>query len=218
MKIRKREICTLLICIVSAVFFITVNSKNSFLYSFNNNADIHCFLTTSRCMLRGDILYRDVYEHRGTVNYYIYCIALLISKHSFTGMYIVEIVFFTVYLYFASKIAELFSERKVISVLTMVFSGLLAASLPFFSGGGESEEFTLPFLIIPLYIIIGHFNKHPDEKLSFSATAVTGVCFAVIFWIKYTLTGMFIGAVVGIVVVCVRRHKYKDIFIIINNS
>ena len=210
-KNKKSELCVLLLSIIFAVFFITVNSMDSFIYKFNVNPDQQCFITSARCMLRGDVIFRDVYEHRGTMNHFIYCIGLLISRTSFKGIYLLEILFFSVFLFYSAKTAKIFVRKGVISFLVMLLTGLFSSSLHFFYGGGESEEFILPFLAIPIYIFVRHFNESSGKRLTFREMASVGACFAVVFWIKYTLTGMYIGVFAAIIITGIKNKHKKDI-------
>lgn len=212
-KIKKKEYLTLLLCALCAFFFMTLNSRNSFLYKFNVNADQQCFVTTARCMLRGDVLFRDVHEHRGTINSLIYCVGLLITRRSFIGIYIIETLFFTAFLFFSAKIARALTDNRFIWWLTVLLTGFFATSFLPFCGGGESEEFVLPFLVIPIYITVQHFSSGSDKKFRFLEMASAGACFAVVFWIKYTLTGLFIGFVAAVIVYGIKHKHIKDIFV-----
>ena len=62
MSKKDNKLFLIFFCIILATILIAVNSMNSFLYKFNQSTDVHCFVTTARCMLRGDVLYKDVYE------------------------------------------------------------------------------------------------------------------------------------------------------------
>ena len=59
---RREKIYVILFSIILAFICISINSTHSMLYKFMEGQDVHCFITTARCMLRGDVLYKDIYE------------------------------------------------------------------------------------------------------------------------------------------------------------
>ena len=79
-------------CLILAFFCITINSKFSFLYTYHDVGDVHCFITVARCMLRGDVLYRDVYEHKGPLHYFLYYAGIGAAGGSTIGVYVIEII------------------------------------------------------------------------------------------------------------------------------
>lgn len=87
---------------ITAVGVITICSKSSPLYPFNDWVDSNVYMTIGRGMLKGRIPYRDLYEHKGFIIYAIHALAALISRTSFLGVWLLEIAaafffFITVY-------------------------------------------------------------------------------------------------------------------------
>jgi len=79
----------LIILIVSAVVTITVVSTCSPLFPFNPWDDANCFFTLGRGIIHGKVPYRDLYEQKGPLLYFLYALAALISEKSFTGAWII---------------------------------------------------------------------------------------------------------------------------------
>lgn len=70
------------------------------------------FLSVGREILNGKVIYRDLFEHKGPLTYFIHAAAALISETSFLGIYLIEIVSLTVFLIFAYKTALFFTNRQ----------------------------------------------------------------------------------------------------------
>lgn len=213
MKNNKEKIFLFGFCVFLGIVCIAVNSMNSFLYEFTENNDVHCFVTTARCMLRGDVLYQDVYEHKGPLLYFLYVIGLLIDSDSFIGISIVETVFYVVYIWSMYKIAELYIESKFFRYVVTVFAAWISCSDIAFDGGGQCEEFALPFICITMYIVLKYFKREYPKNIRAIDVIIIGFCFACVFWMKYSLVGTYFGLVLLIIIYQIKDKKIKMIWI-----
>ena len=50
---------------------LTVCSKNSFLYPMNDWVDVNCFFTVGRGITHGLVPYRDLYDQKGPLLYFV---------------------------------------------------------------------------------------------------------------------------------------------------
>lgn len=212
MNKRREKIYVILFSIILAFICISINSTHSFLYKFMEGQDVHCFITTARCMLRGDVLYKDIYEPKGPLLYFLYVVALLINSNSFIGVFTLEVILFSVYIFFAYKIVALFVENTIIRYVLTVITGLITCSDVSFNGGGQCEELTLPFLCISMYIILKYFSQRYPCTIKSIDVFLIGCCFSVVFWMKYTLCGIYIGIIILIIVLQIKNKTVKKIF------
>lgn len=185
-------------------------SKNSFLYRINDWVDANAFFTVGKGMVRGIVPYRDIFEQKGPLLYFIYGLGSLISYRSFIGVFILEVFFFSVFLYYSQKIACLFLSQKCSNFILPIFA-LGVVTLKAFSHGGSAEEFTLPFLMISCYYLIVYLQ---DESICISKKTIflNGILAGCIFWIKYTLIGFLFGWMACIFLIQVLHNEYKDAF------
>ncbi len=171
-----------------AFLFITLMSKNSFLYRTNDWWDANAFMTVGKGMMQGIIPYRDFFEQKGPVLYLLYGFASLISKTSFIGVYLFEILAFFVSLLYLKKIMTLFFPKTQYAYLAYILFMFSATFLKAFGHGGSAEEFTLPFMMISLYSLL-HFLK--TESISMKSILLNGVIAGIVLWIKYSLLGFW---------------------------
>ena len=93
----KKNWLSLLLCFFLAFVCITVCSKNSFLYAFNDWVDANAFFTMGKGFVNGLVPYLDLFEQKGPILYLIYGIGYLFSHDSFFGIYLLEIISYTVF-------------------------------------------------------------------------------------------------------------------------
>ena len=96
---------------LAAFSVLAVCSKNSFLYPLNDWVDVNCFFTVGRGILHGLVPYRDLYEQKGPLVYFVYALAGRISESSFLGVFLLEGLSFSWFLYLGGRIAETLSGR-----------------------------------------------------------------------------------------------------------
>lgn len=186
----------LLYCLFVAFCFLTVCSKSSFLYPLNNGSDSHCFFTVGKGMMNGLVPYRDLVEQKGPLLYFLYGLASLVSSRSFFGVYLLELLAYTAFLYCSYQIFALFFKPAV-SKFFYIAAPLMAAvtfTSPSFFHGGESEELILPLLAFTLYLLLRYCREeYPKRPMPLSWLLLAGVCAGCVLWIKFTLLGFWIG-------------------------
>ena len=97
---------------LASLAVLTVCSKNSFVYPMNDWVDVNCFFTVGRGITHGLIPYRDLYDPKGPLLYFVYALAALISEHSFLGVFVIETLLFALLLFIGGRIAELLSAQR----------------------------------------------------------------------------------------------------------
>ncbi|MBR4575758.1 MAG: glycosyltransferase family 39 protein [Clostridia bacterium] len=175
---------------------LAVCSKSSFLYPMNDWVDVNCFFTVGRGILHGLVPYRDLYEQKGPLIYFLFALAGRISESSFLGVYLLEGLCFAFFLYLSGRIAELLSGRKSVFGLTAAALAVLIPLTPAFSHGSSAEEFFLPVLSLGLLLVLQalHHKKPLTNRQGF----VLGLCTAAALWTKYTFCGLFAGLALGV--------------------
>ena len=178
-----------LFCLVLSFLVLLFTTKSSFLYKFNDWVDANAFFTVGKSMVNGKVLYRDIFEQKGPILYFIYSIGYLISNKTFIGIFILEVFSFSIFLYYAHKIFNMFLESKYSLILLPILSFLITTFFSFVHGG-SCEEFCLPFYAITLYYYFKHFK---EKELSNKEIVLVGLLSGIIMMIKYTLLGLWIG-------------------------
>ena len=98
----------LLLGMLLSALFLGICSKSSPLYPLNDWVDVHCFFTVGRGILEGIVPYRDLYEQKGPVLYFLYALAAIVSDSSFWGVFLLEVVTYGLFLNFSGRIAAIY--------------------------------------------------------------------------------------------------------------
>ena len=163
-KTRKRKCTVLFAILLISVSFITVFSKCSPLYGFNNSPDVTVIFEVGRRMFDGQLLYRDVIDQKGPFLFVIYGIASLISDSSYIGLYFTEILFSFISLCFVYKTVSLKYDSKR-SLLATFFVACLMYCCPLNTYGGDTAELMMmPFFVYLYYIGFRYVYKNVSIK------------------------------------------------------
>lgn len=170
---------------------LAVCSKSSFLYPMNDWVDVNCFFTVGRGILHGLVPYRDLCEQKGPLIYFLFALAARISESSFLGVYLLEGLCFSFFLYLSGRTAEILSDRKHVFGPTVAALAVLIPVTPAFSHGSSAEEFFLPVLALSLLTVLK--AMHEETLLTNRQCFVLGLCAAAALWTKYTFCGLLAG-------------------------
>ena len=204
--VRINKLCLVLIIITSFIT-ITLLSKSSFLYPINDWVDSNCFFTVGKAILKGKVLYRDIYEQKGPLIFVLHAIAARISYRSFFGVYLFEIISCIIYLIYSTKIIQSFLQSAYV-ILAIPILSLLVYSSTAFVGGDSVEEFFLPIITYSLYTGIQICVR---KDVDFIKVFFTGVCTALVLWSKYTCLGFFIGWIIALSTAFIKNGKLGTI-------
>lgn len=190
-----------------ALITLLITSKNSFLYILNDWVDANAFFTVGKSMFNKIIIYKDLFEQKGPLLYLIYGIGYLISHKTFHGVFILEVISFTIFLYYLHKIFKMYFNEKY-SLILLPIIGSLVAIMPYFVHGGSCEEFCLPFITVSLY----YYFKNFKEELTKKEILINGIMAGCILTMKYTILGFWIGLCTFISINYLIKKEYKKLF------
>ncbi len=207
MFIKKDKWIYLIACIILSFICITITTNNSFLYYFNPNEDMQQFMTAVRCMLKGDILYKDVYEVKGPYLYFLYMIYPFNIKIS---MYIIELISFFIFLYFSNKAIDLIVNNYFVKLIILLISGVMATCASSFELGGQCEELILSSISITIYIFLRYFERTFPKPMEKKYIIILGIMAGLAFWIKYTFCATYIVLIIFLSVAYLRKKLYRE--------
>lgn len=181
----------LLLSLLFSTLFLGICSKSSPLYPLNDWVDVHCFFTMGRGILEGIVPYRDLYEQKGPVLYFLFALSALISDRSFWGVFLTEVVTYGLFLYFSGRIAAIYlGEKPVVFFITAIVGAVIPVSKAFAHGGG-AEQLCLFMLVYSLFSVL--LALHEKRPLTFWEAFLNGVFAAAVLYIKFTMLGFYMG-------------------------
>ena len=204
----------LVFLLAAAIVTITVVSTCSPLYPFNPWDDANCFFTMGRGIIRGLVPYRDLYEQKGPILYFIYAAAALLSDKSFIGAWIMECIAACVFAVFSWKTAKLFTAPSRFTIfLAPVLLGV-TYTIKMFNFGGNAEELCFPLLSVALYFALRSIVLNRNLPSNTEAL-ICGIITAVLFWIKYTFIGFMAGFVICVIFFSVKQKEFRQLWSLI---
>lgn len=173
-----------------SVLLVTLFSTCSPLYPINPWDDADVFMTIGKSMLRGKVLYQDIFDHKGPVLFFLHELAAAVSYTSFFGIYILEILSMWCFVCYGLKTMRLFSDSSMNKPLICLVSLLTVTSDAFYYGDSV-EELSLPILAYTLYQMLRFVRNRvsPSRKESF----ILGIGAGVVFWMKFNIFVFFYG-------------------------
>lgn len=170
---------------------VTLFSTCSPIYPINPWDDAHVFMTIGKSMLNGKILYKEIFDQKGPILFFLHELAAAISYSSFLGVYLLEILSFWCFSWYGLKTMRLFSVSPINIPLICLLSLLTVTSDAFYYGD-SAEEFCLPFIAYTLYQML-RFAKTGESPVWYQSLFI-GVCAGIVFWIKFNICVFFWGS------------------------
>lgn len=186
------------------ILIITIMLPNLFYSPCSRDSGV--FLYIGQRILEGEIPYRDVWDHKQPIIYYINALGLLIGKGSFWGVWIIELLFICS----ASCISFLLLKRyfgyfpAILGNLFWVLT--LNKTMQF---GNLTEDYALFFQYISLYLFIDAEEKENYIWRYF----IIGFMAAFCFFLRQNLIGIWISIVIYIFIKRFMKHQWSQLII-----
>ena len=185
--------------VLIAFVVMLVFSRNSPLYFTNDWEDSNAFMTMGRGILHGLVPYRDLFEQKGPLLYFIHALSALTGPN-FYGIWVIEVILMTVNLILFYKIGKIFLSSRLAFVATLFLPALLLGTQFFntilwFREGDSAEEFAVPCLLFLIFGLCQYLGKARANKQPFPLLFLfgQGLLMGGLFWIKYPLVGPYLA-------------------------
>jgi hypothetical protein len=182
-KLDRKTYILLFIIAFAVVFTSTYNPLN-----FRRmHVDSSIYVTVSQGIIRGQLPYRDFVDNKGPLAFLLSVPGLFLGR--FTGIWITEIILLFVTVLFAYKTALFFGNRDK-ALLGTVFGFIVL--LAFFTVNAGTEEYSLPFLMISLYLFTKYYFSQKQD-LRFIELVLLGICFSCAVLIRLNMFPLWVG-------------------------
>lgn len=182
-----------------AVLFLC--SRSSPLYVCNNWDDANSYFTMGKGLMNGRVIYRDLYDQKGPYLYLLYGIAYLMSQRSFLGVFLLEVIAGTFFLYRSARTVEVMTCRETdgdtrrgsrsSALLLWAAVPVMAAAVyvsKSFYWGGAAEEFLMPLMAWAVYAAVSFRTQDAQRTI-----IVCGITAGIVALVKYTILGFYAG-------------------------
>jgi hypothetical protein len=159
------------------------------------------FAAYGESILNGQIPYQDFYENKGPVWIFLHTFFQFLSPYSFLALGVILFLLLITAFYLSFKIGRIFlsdHQALILSLWVIVYLRLIRQNTP------ETELFaTIPILFCLLFflkLLTGGLQNIRPLTCFFN-----GVLFALVFWMKYQLIGIWAGAFVTIAILLMSK-------------
>lgn len=193
-------------CLVTSLVVLWICSRSSPWYPFNNWDDANSYFTVGKSIWRGMVPYRDLFDQKGWLLYFIYSLGYLMDHTGFRGVFVLEILSFAFHLMAQYMILALYMKKRTAYVLLPVLAAIVTSSRCFY-WGGSAEEFMLPFLSWGLYILMRYARSGFPEMIKRKDVLMCGILAGAVFNIKFNSLGLFIAFIVILTITTMLSKK-----------
>lgn len=139
------------------------------------------YFNFAKSMLQGNLLYVDLYDHKGIVLFLLYFIPVLISNTSYLGVFFVEgLVSIGVVLSCWRYCSYRYSKNTALIITSLT---VLTLHVSFFQPMLNTE----PISLIIVFLLLRYIEDKGYLDYSKRAYILFGFAFSVVFWMKYSL-------------------------------
>lgn len=205
---KKKALVLWCLLVSAAVLFLC--SKSSPGYPINDWSDANIYFTIGKGMTRGQVVYRDLYDHKGPLLYALHALCALVSFESFLGVYLMELLLLACALYSAVRLFELFGVKRSAAALVPIMAVVIASSFSF-AEGDSAEEMLLPLAMGTLTSVCAFLNGE-EQRMSAKSLILNGVLTGCAFWIKFTMIGLHMGLLGWVLIRHLLKKEWKHFF------
>lgn len=202
----RTRLLTAIFIILTAVLLMLVVTQSSPLYPLNGWVDAQCYFTVGKSMAAGQVLYRDVFDHKGPLIYLLHAAASLVQRDGFLGVWLLQVGAAAAFLAASYKLLRLFGPRWA-CLATLPFMGAAAYTSVSYVAGDSAEEWCMPLLAVCLYVLVKAClaRQAVGSRLAFAAGALGGC----VLWIKYSMLGFFLAWGVAMLAMALRWEGWR---------
>lgn len=208
-KMEKRRISVweAVIIAVTGILTILICSKSSPLYPINDWVDANTYLTMGRAVCEGAVPYRDLYEQKGPLLYFLHAAAAVASDSSFFGVFLIESAACAVFLTVSYRILLNFGISRPLVLIPLI--SMMIYSSGAFCHGDSAEELCLPLLACPLCMAFETLGS--GKSLTFRQWFVSGILCMAVFWIKFSFMGFYAAFFIAEVYLAAKEKSPKSL-------
>lgn len=178
-KIKHNTNCIFLILLMLLAFLVLPNTG-----PFASQSVFHItndYFNFTKSLLNGQVLYTNLYDHKGLFLFVLYIIPVLISDTSFIGVFLFEGLISAGIVLSCYKFSSYRYGNKIGLILSALVVLILKTAFP------STMLNTEPICIIILFLMLHHMDKESYKNYSIKSYIVFGLLFGVLFWMKYPM-------------------------------
>lgn len=167
--------------------------------------DSSVFLYIGKMMHKGLIPYKELFDHKGPLLFFIQYMGFAITSNGFIGVWILELINMLITTYFLVRLARLFSKDTVVCYLSVIFT-IVICGANFYEGGNLTEEYALGCISVSMYIIFKYL-KHKVYR--WYEVILLGVSMMVVILLRVNMISLWLVFIPIIIIGLIYEKKYR---------
>ena len=209
MTVRRRtDLCIFGYALLIALAVLLFATRSSPAYPINDWCDANIYLSIGKGMSEGQVVYRDLYDHKGPLLYFMHMLCAFISFEDFFGVYVMEALLCAAFLFLSHRVLCLYGARKAAWAALPVLALALYTSVSF-AEGDSAEEMCMPLLMGMMYLTL-RFLRSDDRAMKTGTLIAHGLLAGCVFWIKFTIMGVPAGLLLALLIRHAVRREWKE--------
>lgn len=195
---RKTRIYTYSFLAVYVFILMLFCTKSSPIYIFNDWFDANAYMTMGKGLVRGAVLYKDLFDHKGPFLYFLYAIGYLIDHTGFTGIFIIQVISMYLVSLFSFKTAMVYTKSGILSAAAALLVPMTALTSRIYVygrdyGGGSPDEFVSPLFVISIYLMVKLLKDRECVEKDYPKLFWLGFAGGLIFLLKFNFFVFTVG-------------------------
>lgn len=214
LKLKKEKVISkyaeyLLLFCVCVVFLLFFSISTSPLTSNTYGSDSAFFQMVGQSMVRGKIIYQDIFDNKGP---YLYLIQYLGQRFSYgrIGIFVIQVINLCTAVYFADRACQIVCGTvrgaRLVSILVFFFCLMITLD-----GGNLSEEYSLSAVFVCLYLFFRFLQS--DRKSGFLSAVIVGGAFGFIAFIRLTNAGFLCVIILTLLIDLFFKRQFQKIIL-----
>ena len=200
----------ILLALVASLFVLVFSGTTSPLLC-EDGLDSAVFKIIGIGILKGEVPYLDLFDHKGPLLYFINALGYVISDDGRMGLYIIQCVslFVTVVLWFHTS--RLFTSTWKSFFCTLMALAVMSCQ---YEGGNLGEEYMLPYASMSLYLALSYMIRNGQEHHPWYYSVLYGICFGAMFMIRPNDACSQVGAIIfGLACYFLYKRYFRQLFV-----
>lgn len=167
--------------------------------------DAGVFLYIGWRILNGELPYRDVWDHKPPVVFYLNAFGLAIGDGTRWGVWLLEFLSLFLAAFLGYKIIQKMFGSSPAILSTVLWLLTLVITI---QGGGKTTEYILPMQFMAIWLAKGAFDGPDHSNWRWFLTGFIG---AVAFFTKQTSVGVWLSVLVFLIIYRLKSHQIKKL-------
>lgn len=209
--IKKRNIKEYLTIVGIAFVFLLLFSNGTSPLTHYYGSDSAFFIFVGKAMKHGYLPYIELFDHKGPYLFWIQEIGQIICEDK-TGAFIIQLVNLSICMFITDSIISVSNNKNFKNrLLYQIPLGLVFAIS--FRDGNMCEEYSLPYLLICLYLFIKYLKIVESGKYIHKKeyAFIYGLFFTILAFIRITNSAFLCACVLTIFIILLINKEYKNI-------